>query len=334
MSQAWNALNLGPPSACIAQVGGSGIVGHIAYVGQRFVHDGKGRFSPTQIDQTSLQAKERARFYASLVYQDGSTAGISALLFQDGPGNLLLAPSSALGADATALMAQPVVAVRVGALATPEAPIITPRAQCFVAGTLLQTPTGARRVETLEAGDLVSTLDHGPQPIRWRYSSRPVATGKHAPVCIPANSLGKERPQRDLWVSQHHRMFVSSSVARDLFGAHELLVPATRLAGFGGVRRVSSRGEVSYLHLLLDRHEILLAEGVPTESLLPGQLALETLSRPARIELQSSFPTVGWQDPQGEAARPVPPPRAQYALMSRILQGHGGLLDLWQGPPL
>ncbi len=41
---------------------------------------------------------------------------------------------------------------------------------CFAAGTLIDTPEGARAVETLTPGDLVMTLDHGAQPIRWTRS--------------------------------------------------------------------------------------------------------------------------------------------------------------------
>ena len=46
---------------------------------------------------------------------------------------------------------------------------------CFTAGTRIRMADGGEaRVETLRPGDLVWTLDHGPQPLRWR-GSRTVA---------------------------------------------------------------------------------------------------------------------------------------------------------------
>ena len=38
---------------------------------------------------------------------------------------------------------------------------------CYAPGTMIDTPDGPRAVETLQVGDLVMTLDHGPQSIRW-----------------------------------------------------------------------------------------------------------------------------------------------------------------------
>jgi hypothetical protein len=37
---------------------------------------------------------------------------------------------------------------------------------CFLAGTLIATPTGERPIETLKPGDLISTAE-GPQPVRF-----------------------------------------------------------------------------------------------------------------------------------------------------------------------
>jgi hypothetical protein len=49
----------------------------------------------------------------------------------------------------------------------PYAQIAQQNTPCFTAGTLIDTPTGAKPVETLRTGDLVHTLHHGPQSIRW-----------------------------------------------------------------------------------------------------------------------------------------------------------------------
>lgn len=51
-----------------------------------------------------------------------------------------------------------------------------------------------------------------------------------------------------------------------------------------------SGGEVSYLHLLLDRHEVICANGAATESFFPGDTALAALADPARDEMFALFP--------------------------------------------
>lgn len=40
---------------------------------------------------------------------------------------------------------------------------------CYAPGTLIDTPDGPRPVQTLQPGDLLLTLDHGPQLIRWTH---------------------------------------------------------------------------------------------------------------------------------------------------------------------
>ena len=80
---------------------------------------------------------------------------------------------------------------------------------CFGPGTLIDTPDGPRRVEALRHGDLVSTCDHGPQPVRWIRNSHqsPDRSRKdNRPVRIKAGALGRGIPARDLIVSPQHRI--------------------------------------------------------------------------------------------------------------------------------
>jgi hypothetical protein len=66
-------------------------------------------------------------------------------------------------------------------------------------------------------------------------------------------------------------------------------VSAKHFLGRPGVH-LREGGEVTYLHLLLDGHRTLLAEGVEAESLHPGDLALGTLGAEALAEVQATFP--------------------------------------------
>jgi hypothetical protein len=137
---------------------------------------------------------------------------------------------------------------------------------CFAAGAWIDTPEGPRPVETLAPGDRILTLDHGPQPIRrvWR-GDRP-GIGPYTPVRIASGTLGATA---DLLVSKNHRILVRHPQVALLFAVPEALVMAKSLAGHDGVR-LEPLPAVSYFHLLLDRHEIVRASGVPSETFFPG----------------------------------------------------------------
>lgn len=157
---------------------------------------------------------------------------------------------------------------------------------CFTAGTAIQTPSGERRIETLRAGDLVLTLDNGPQRIRWIGSKTVRATGALAPIRFRKGSIGNHR---DLLVSPQHRMLVGGYLTQLHFGESEVLAPAKSLVDDLGVT-VEYGGMVTYFHMLFDQHEIVLANGAPSESFFPGGYGLDTLNDPARDEIFRLFP--------------------------------------------
>lgn len=156
---------------------------------------------------------------------------------------------------------------------------------CFASGTMMSTERGQRRIETLARGDLVLTLDRGPQPIRWIWSRTVRASGVYAPVRIARGTLGNTR---DLLVSPHHRMLLTGAAAR-AHGSDQVLAPAHALIDD---YRISAQygGMVTYHHMLFDRHEIVIANGVSSESFHPGGVGLDTLEARARNELLDLFP--------------------------------------------
>lgn len=147
---------------------------------------------------------------------------------------------------------------------------------CFLRGTRIATPRGEVAIEELVAGDLVETLDHGPQPLVWVGSRRAEATGDQAPIRIRPGALGN---RRDLLVSPNHRMLLSGPMAEVLFGEAEVLVPAKFLVNDRDIRR-SPRRRAEYFHLLFARHQVIFAEGAPAESLFPGELAAQAFATP------------------------------------------------------
>ena len=158
---------------------------------------------------------------------------------------------------------------------------------CFTPGTRIATPKGARDIATLQVGDMVVTRDHGLQPIRWIQSRTVPAIDSFAPIRIrPGVVTGQER---DLLVSPQHRMMFQGYRAELLFGESEVLIAAKHL--IDGIQVTQDEGgEVTYIHMMFDEHEVVYAEGAATESFHPGDVGLTAISDPARDELLALFP--------------------------------------------
>jgi Ca2+-binding RTX toxin-like protein len=158
---------------------------------------------------------------------------------------------------------------------------------CFTPGTRILTAQGERLIETLREGDMVVTRDHGLRPIRWIGKRRVPGKGRFAPVRVGANALDGARGC--LLVSPQHRILFTGYRAELLFGASEVLVPAKHLIdGHEVVQR--DVDEVTYIHLMLDRHEVIYAEGIATESFHAGDVGLDAVDDAAREELFTIFP--------------------------------------------
>lgn len=172
---------------------------------------------------------------------------------------------------------------------------------CFTPGTLIATAHGPRRIETLRVGDLIVTRDHGLQPLRWIGSRTAAAQGRLAPVQLdPALLQGASAP---LLVSPQHRMLWTGSRAQMYFGEPEVLIAANHLLGTPAARRIEG-GQVTYMHLMMDRHEIIYANGAATESFFPGDEALHALEANARDEMFRLFPELrSHQGGFGDTAR-------------------------------
>ena len=167
---------------------------------------------------------------------------------------------------------------------------------CFGAGTMIETAEGSRAVEDLNVGDIVRTADHGFQAIRWICSTRVAAEGKHAPVVFADGAIGNVG---ELVVSPAHRMLITGAQVELATGFTEALIGARHLVNGTTIQRRVG-GTVRYFHILFDDHEIVFANGVPTESFYPN--ATESLTDEQRDEFRSLFP---------DFAEPTPHPMAR-----------------------
>jgi hypothetical protein len=167
---------------------------------------------------------------------------------------------------------------------------------CFSAGTMIDTAFGPVAVERLKIGDLVMTRDDGYQQIRWtnaRAARLRVGTVQpNTPVRIRANAFGRGTPNCDLIVSQQHRIMVDGPVAQLLFGEPEVLAAAKHLVNGANVDFATDLAVVNYVHFMFDRHQIVLANSLTSESFYPDREALRATGQAARQKLLKVFPEV------------------------------------------
>lgn len=160
---------------------------------------------------------------------------------------------------------------------------------CFAAGTLIDLPGGVKLVEDVVPGDLVTTLDHGPQPLRLSLRRKLDFTSgdseRHKPIEIKQGALGAGLPIRRLVVSPQHQILVSTP------GQPQVFVPAKALAAYHrGIRVMKGRRQVCYHHLVFEKPEIVRAEGVWSESFRPGPWMTSTLAPGLAKNLHRLYP--------------------------------------------
>ena len=179
---------------------------------------------------------------------------------------------------------------------------------CFASDTMIATPNGARPVGQLRAGDMVLTRDNGPKPVLWlgQTSLSGPALRRHPhlrPIRLRQGALQDGMPDEDLCVSPGHRIVVSGARARALFGCEEVLVRARDMIDYTTITQDPAVHGVAYMHLLLDAHQIIFANGVPTESFHPALAPALTLRDHKQALRQICAAWVAAPDSYGPTAR-------------------------------
>ncbi len=132
---------------------------------------------------------------------------------------------------------------------------------CFAAGTRIGTDRGPVTVESLQVGDAVTLAGGGARAAVW-IGSRTIDCARHPrpetvwPVCVARGAFGGNVPERDLYLSPDHAVFVEG-----------VLIPVKLLINVMSITQVK-RERVSYYHVELPEHAVILAEGLQVESYL------------------------------------------------------------------
>jgi hypothetical protein len=175
--------------------------------------------------------------------------------------------------------------------------VLTSTIVCFTEGTNILTPAGEVAVEALTAGDLVITATGEAKPVRWLGRSTVAARFadplKAAPIRIKAGALGENLPVRDLRVSPAHAIFLNG-----------ILVQAGALVNGVSIIREEMAERLTYYHVELASHELLISEGVATESFVDNTDRMHFDNWEERAEPAAP---IGEMDlPRAKAHRQVP----------------------------
>lgn len=296
-------------------------------------------FNITDVDGNAVQHTFDAivQYSATITYANGTTVPVTLNVIQSTTGETWIAPPSLYSPSAALLGADPIQSIQLtGVISNRSSGLYFERevvdivtVPCFAAGTMIRTPAGDVAIETLRVGELVMTLDGGPQPVRWIGSRKLTVADLEErpnlrPIRIKAGVLGKGVPTTDLVVSPQHRILVRSKIAQRLFGVDEVLVAVKQLLLIDGIDVVANQDGIEYFHFLFDNHQVVISNGAETESLYTGPEALKSVGPVAQEEIFAIFPELRGRDPRAlpEGARMLISGGQGRKLAQRHAQNH------------
>ncbi len=201
----------------------------------------------------------------SIAYQAGETASTAlvssgifnyySITLKSSQGNTLYTFQKVEGVGSANAQVAPTIN-----LASDAASGTTITLACYAAETRIAVPGGEAPIASLAIGDLVITATGAARPIKWigrrSYAGRFLQANPRAlPIRIHAGALGARVPHRDLLVSPEHAMLIDG-----------LLIPAGCLVNGVSIVQDTACQRIDYIHLELESHDVILAEGTPSET--------------------------------------------------------------------
>jgi hypothetical protein len=153
---------------------------------------------------------------------------------------------------------------------------------CFRRGVRILTDAGEVAVEKLAVGDRVINKDGLARPIRWighrdldcRFHPEPEMVW---PIRVAKGAFAENQPSRDLWVSPKHSIYWEG-----------VLTPVLGLVNGRTISRHAC-ARVEYWHVELDSHDILVSDGLTTESYLDNGSRTSFENGGAFLQLHPNF---------------------------------------------
>lgn len=190
-------------------------------------------------------------------------------------------------------------------------------AACYAEGTRLATPRGEVAIEHLAVGDAVLTASGAVREVIW-LGRRGVNCARHPrpwdirPVRVMAGAFGPGLPRRDLLLSPDHALLVDGA-----------LIPVRYLLNGASIVQTDARTgpvRVTYWHLELASHDVVLAEGLPAETYLDTGNRAAFEGGGAALDLHPEFARRVWE---AESCAPLVLKgerlaRARAALLARL----------------
>jgi hypothetical protein len=154
---------------------------------------------------------------------------------------------------------------------------------CFATGALIATPWGQAPVEQIKAGDFVLTARGTKARVLWA-GSRTIARPEldHCPISF-APEFFNDGCARAMKLSPQHLVAIGRR------GGQTLMAPAKALTSLDHVVQRANRNPVRYHHILLACHDLVLARGMQSESLLLSRRSLISVGARARAEISATL---------------------------------------------
>ncbi|TLX13889.1 Hint domain-containing protein [Rhizobium sp. MHM7A] len=135
-------------------------------------------------------------------------------------------------------------------------------ANCFLRGTGILTDCGKKPVEDLSIGDRVALADGSTRPVKWVGRQTFKMSGARwqkdvVPIRVSRHALDGHTPHSDLFLSPGHALYLNGVLIQV-----KELVNGTTIAPV----MPAAEGSIDYFAVMLDTHEVILAEGAAVET--------------------------------------------------------------------
>jgi autotransporter passenger strand-loop-strand repeat protein len=160
---------------------------------------------------------------------------------------------------------------------------------CYRSGTRILMGRGEVAVEALRVGDVVRTvMSETAAPIIW-LGRRDIDCARHPhpqtvwPIRVAPGAFGPGRPHTDLFLSPDHAVYLNN-----------VLIPIRHLINATTITQIPT-DRVTYYHLELPHHDVLLAHGLPAESFLDLRDGSNYANRPGPTRLYLDHAAQMWE---------------------------------------